>query len=314
VRRGQLTGALGRILLCVGTLILLFVAYQLWGTAIAESHSQSVLRRELDHELHRAHVATAPTSTSTPTPGAPSTVHVAPTTAKPAEGMPVGLLQIPRIGVDKVIVEGISTTDLRQGPGQYGIPGEGPVTSLPGQAGNVGIAGHRTTYGAPFYNLDQLSPGDPIVITTTQGVFTYDVTRSLVVLPTDVSVMAPSATPELTLTACTPRFSASHRLVVQATLVRSALSAAATPTTPTTVPTSGGAPRPLTAGLAGGEGDWTPALWWGCAVIAAALAVWLFARRRRRGRWLVYGVGTVGVLVVLFFFFGAVSPLLPASF
>ena len=85
------------------------------------------------------------------------TVDPAPTTADPADGQPVGLLQIPRIGVDKVIIEGTSTTDLRQGPGHYlGTP-------LPGQAGNAAIAGHRTTYGAPFYNLNELQPVTPII-------------------------------------------------------------------------------------------------------------------------------------------------------
>ncbi len=318
MRRGQLTGALGRLLLCVGTVILLFVAYQLWGTGIAESHSQAVLRTQLNHELRQADHGAGSVSTTT----APGTVtpggHADPaaSTAQPAEGQPVGLLQIPRIGVDKVIVEGTSTTDLRQGPGHYGIAGQGPVTPLPGQAGNVGIAGHRTTYGAPFYNLNELAPGDPIVITTIQGVFTYEVTTSLVVSPSDVSVMAPSATPELTLTTCTPRFSASSRLVVHATLASSRLSASAATTTPTTVPTGRGPVSARADGLAGGQGDWVPALWWGCALVVAAAVVRLVARRRSRAlsRWLLYGAGGAGVLVVLFFFFGAVSPLLPASF
>jgi len=312
VRRGQLTGALGRVLLCVGTVILLFVAYQLWGTSLAESHSQSVLRTELDHELGRADRGTGTTTPGT-TPGGDAP---APTTAQPAEGRPVGLLQIPKIGVDKVIVEGTATTDLRQGPGHYGIAGQGPVTPLPGQAGNVGIAGHRTTYGGPFYNLNKRVRGAPVVITTTQGVFTYKVTGSQIVSPGDVAVMDATTTPELTLTTCTPRFSASSRLVVHATLASSRLSASAATTTPTTVP-SGASPTVSPAdGLAGGQGDWVPPLWWGCAVLVAGAVVWFVARRRstRAVRALVYGAGGVGVLVVLFFFFGAVSPLLPASF
>jgi sortase A len=313
VRRGQVSGAVGRFLLCVGTVILLFVAYQLWGTGIAESHSQDVLRQKYDQEIHKADGRRATTSTTTP---ATISAVPAPTTAAPAEGQPVGLLQIPKIGVNKVIVEGVSTTDLRQGPGQYGIPGEGPVTPLPGQAGNAGIAGHRTTYGAPFYNLNELVPGDPIVITTTQGVFTYKVTRSLTVSPSDVAVMDASTTPEVTLTACTPRFQATNRLVVQAALFSSQLTSPSTNTPTTTLPSSARTPLVTAAdGLAGSQGDWVPALEWGCGVLVAGLVVALMARRRRsRTRLLVYGAGGAGVLVVLFFFFGAVSPLLPASF
>ncbi len=314
MRRGHVTGAVGRLLLCLGTVILLFVAYQLWGTGIAESHSQSVLRQKLDRELHRAD-AGAP-RTSTTIAGTRPADDPAPTTADPADGQPVGLLQIPRIGVDKVIVEGTSTTDLRQGPGHYlGTP-------LPGQQGNAAIAGHRTTYGAPFYNLNELSTGDPLIVTTTQGVFTYKVTRSVVVPcgdsdcndPADLAVIAPSTTPELTLTTCNPRFSSTARLVVQATLADAKVTArAAAGTTPTTIPGGRARLAAEAADLAGGQGDWVPALAWGCAVLAAAVAVWLIARRRRV-RWPVYGAGTLVVLVVLFFFFGAVSPLLPASY
>jgi len=315
VRRGHLTGVVGRLLLGAGTVILLFVAYQLWGTGIAESHSQAVLRTKFDHELDRIHTEAGSTSTTVPPKsGSPDP---APTTDAPGDGQPVGLIQIPRIGLDKVIVEGTSTTDLRQGPGHYfGTP-------LPGQAGNAAIAGHRTTYGAPFYNLNELSDGDPVVITTTQGVFTYKVMRTLVVPcgdsncndPADQAVIAPSVTPELTLTTCNPRFSSSSRLVVQATLTSAKVTAPVSAAPTTTVPPRHISAAAEAADLAGSQGDWVPALWWGAGVLAAGLLVRLVARRRRGGtRALVYGTGTVGVLVVLFFFFGAVSPLLPASF
>ncbi len=217
VRRGLITGVLGRILLGVGLLILLFVAYQLWGTGIAESHSQAQLRQRLDAQLHRADnhptttTATKPSS-STTTSSAGDQPTVGPTVAAPDDGNPVGLLQITKIGLSKVIVQGTSTTDLRLGPGHY------PGTPLPGELGNAAIAGHRTTYGAPFYNLDKLARGDHIVITTLQGTFTYHVTATLIVSPTDTSVVDNTATPELTLTTCNPRFSAAQRLVVHAVL------------------------------------------------------------------------------------------------
>ena len=163
--------------------------------------------------------------------------------------------------------------------------------------------------------MNELGRGDTIVITTIQGVFTYSVSRSEEVTPGNTSVLAQSSTPELTLTTCTPRFSASNRLVVQATLLSSSLAAAAPTPAPTPAPTAGRL-KADAADLAGGQGDWLPALWWGMGVAAVAGAVWWLARRQRRRpqRWLVYTSGAVAVLIVLFYFFGAVSPLLPASF
>jgi sortase A len=216
----------------------------------------------------------------------------------------VGVLHIAKIGLDKVIVEGTTTDDLRQGPGHY------TGTPLPGEAGNASIAGHRTTYGAPFYNLDRLSPGDPIQVTTVQGAFTYRVTRTLIVDPGDTAVVASTATPELTLTTCNPRFSAAQRLVVHA-----ALTTAPAPT----VPLPKHAPPPTASGtsdLAGSQGDWIPALELGALSAAVIIAVFVVARRRQRRvqRLGVYAVGGALSLVALFFFFGALSPLLPASF
>ena len=110
---------------------------------------------------------------------------------------------------------------------QYAGPPQGPGhytgTPLPGQVGNAAIAGHRTTYGHPFYNLDSVKVGDPIVLTTLQGIFVYDATKSVVVSPSDTTVLDNVIANQLTLTTCNPRFSASTRLVVQATLAHSQL-------------------------------------------------------------------------------------------
>ena len=84
---------------------------------------------------------------------------------------------IPKIGVDKIVVEGVGRNDLRKGPGHY------PDTPMPGQPGNAAIAGHRTTYGAPFNRIDELEPGDEILVTTLQGPFTYEVTGTEIVTP-----------------------------------------------------------------------------------------------------------------------------------
>jgi len=123
-------------------------------------------------------------------------------------------MRIPRLGVDTVVVEGITVSALRAGSGHY------PRTPLPGQRGNVAIAGHRTTYGAPFRDLDRLVPGDEIVFETPVGVVTYLVDEPpFVVAPDDMSVVADESRHLLTLTTCHPRNSDKQRLVVRATLV-----------------------------------------------------------------------------------------------
>jgi sortase A len=298
------------MLLGAGVLILLFVAYQLWGTTLVESHDQAVLRQRFDALLHQS--AHSTTTIATPTTSAPTSTSagenptVGPPVAAPSQGDPIGILRIDKIGVDKVVVEGTSTADLRQGPGHY------VGTPLPGEPGNAAIAAHRTTYGAPFYNLDKLGPGDSISVTTVQGTFDYRVTRTVVVSPNDVSVVAATTTPELTLTTCNPRFSDSQRLVVHA-LLTSTPAPAATP-----VPRHGSTATASAdaVGLGGEQGGWVPALVLGVVAAAVIATVMIVGRSRRRRphRWAVYVVGTAASLVALFFFFGAVSPLLPASF
>lgn len=284
MRTRRILGIVGRFLIGAGVLILLFVAYQLWGTGLTESHNQDRLRQQFDSSLHKE-----PSPPSSPASAAAAG-------QPPAEGQPVGIIQIPKIGVNKVVVQGTNTDDLHLGPGHY------PGTPMPGQPGNVAIAGHRTTYGAPFWSLDALAPGDEIVVVTLQGRFHYSVVRSLVVDPTDVGVVAPTPTPMLTLTTCNPRFSASQRLVVQA-----ALHSVPAPA----VVASASKPRP--GGLAGEESTWVPTLWWGLAAIATGVVVWVLARTRRRS-WVVYVAGAPVMLIVLFFFFENVSTVLPASF
>ena len=130
------------------------------------------------------------------------------------EGDSLTRIKIPKIGVDVVVVEGTSASALRAGAGHY------PQTALPCEVGNVGIAGHRTTYGKPFANIDLLSPGDQIILQTPVGTCTYQVTQApFVVLPTDFSVVADTpGTHTLTLTSCHPKGSASHRMVIKAVM------------------------------------------------------------------------------------------------
>ena len=124
---------------------------------------------------------------------------------------PGSVIRIPSIGVNQAVVEGVSRSDLRLGPGHF------PGTSQPGQPGNMVISGHRTTFTKPFYDLDQLSPGDAIVIDTPAGSFRYLVESTSVVDPTDMRPLQASSEAILTLTTCTPKGSASHRMVVRAT-------------------------------------------------------------------------------------------------
>ncbi len=132
-----------------------------------------------------------------------------------ASGDPITKISIPAAGLQPtVVVEGTGASALRAGAGHY------PNTPLPGEEGNVAIAGHRTTYGKPFANLDHLKPGDEIFLETPVGKYTYKVSRDpFVVKPTDFSVIAQTPGKTLTLTTCHPKGSARERLIVKAELV-----------------------------------------------------------------------------------------------
>ena len=134
---------------------------------------------------------------------------------KTDDGDAVGKILIDRIGLSSVIVEGTNAGDLRSGPGHY------PGTPLPGQRGTVAIAGHRTTYGAPFRNIDNVKARDEIVIVMPYGRFTYRVERTRIVPPTAVWVTNRVSYDRLILSACHPLYSAAERIVVFARLVRS---------------------------------------------------------------------------------------------
>lgn len=192
----------GRVLLVLGVLVLLFIPYLLWATGLSTARAQHTLRTEFSQARLRAGETTPSTGWHPPRPPP------RPPAPAPALGGAVGFLSVPRIGLSMVIVEGTGTAQLEAGPGHY------PGTPLPGQNGNVAIAGHRTTYLHPFYSLDQLQPGDPIEIETLQGMFVYRVTGTQIVSPADVAVVGPTPTPTLTLTTCNPRYSASQQLVV----------------------------------------------------------------------------------------------------
>lgn len=129
------------------------------------------------------------------------------------EGSAVGRIRIPRIHASFVVVKGTSTADLEGGPGIY------PQTRFPGVPGTTAIAGHRTTYLAPFRHIDQLRSGDRIEIDMPYAQFTYAVDARRIVLPTDIAVINPVGYDQLVLSACAPLYSAAKRIVVFARLV-----------------------------------------------------------------------------------------------
>ena len=153
--------AVGIALLAAGVLVMLFVAYELWGTGLTTASHQNALRQQFDRELRAHHVATDPTTTVPQGTGTTTTTTTQPITAvQPAEppaasGQPVGIINIPKIGINYVAVQGTDEPDLERGPGHY------VNTSLPGNPGNAAFAGHRTTYAAPSTTSTSWLPGTP---------------------------------------------------------------------------------------------------------------------------------------------------------
>jgi sortase A len=187
----------------IGAIILLFLAWQLWGTSISQHHAQDQLKSQFQ-ALEAQHAGQSHGSKSK------SLIPAATRVASPVNGSVVAEIQIPAIGVDQYVVEGTADSDLSKGPGHY------IGTAMPGQAGNVAIAGHRTTNGAPFNGLGHLVPGDRIILTTVYGQsFTYVVSGApQAVSPSDVGVLNYFGDNRVTLTTCNPEFSSTQRLVV----------------------------------------------------------------------------------------------------
>ncbi len=289
----RIIGGVGRALVTIGILILLFVAYQLWGTGIYEAREQSKLKSEFTRDLARERAKeirdhSATTTTTVPPP-------------PPPVGNPVGIIRIPKIGLDRVVIQGIGVPDLRKGPGHY------PATPLPGQLGNAAIAGHRTTYGAPFNRIDELAVGDPILIQTLNGTYRYTVTQQLVVSPKEVSVLDATAQATLTLTTCNPKFSASQRLVVKATLdpERSPQPVEA-PAEPVVSRAS------LDDALSGRGEPKLPTAWFGLLTACFGALWWLLFHRYHR--WTTWLMGAIPFAVVLFVFYYHLERLLPANY
>jgi sortase A len=169
-----------------------YLVWLLWGTGFTTQHFQAELRPQIQKII----------DTKKPSDPSANTVRL--------PGNAIAIMQVPRIDLDMVVVEGTGTQQLEMGPGHY------TNTAYPWQDhGRVAIAGHRTTYLHPFYHLDRMRVGDPIIFETEYGTFRYEVTR-VFTIPSAGSgyVLAQTKNPTLVLTTCNPPYSASQRLIV----------------------------------------------------------------------------------------------------
>ena len=209
----RLIGAFGELLITLGVLLLLFVSWQLWWTDVTANRDQAgtiqALERGFVGGRHGGGVAdTGPLATLKSVPF----------------GEAFAIVRIPRFGADfaRPVLEGTDHDTLIKGVGHY------QGTAMPGLVGNFAVAGHRTTYGRPFSNIDLLRNGDVIVVETKASYVVYAVARHVIVTPNHVDVIAPvpqhpGVQPTeawMTMTACHPKYSASQRYVVFAQLVR----------------------------------------------------------------------------------------------
>jgi sortase A len=192
----------GEILITFGLVVLLFAAYEVYGKASAIESHQNVLAHRLD-EVWTQPVSGAATLSD----------------ASIEPGTPIARLYIPVMNLHWIVVEGVDVGDIRYAPGHY------PGTAMPGQIGNFSVAGHRVP--SLFWNLQDVRPGDQVVIQTQDNWYVYRVTVNEVVTPHSIEVVAP--TPDrigvaptvatLTLTTCNPKWNDYQRMVVHAELV-----------------------------------------------------------------------------------------------
>src|SRR6266496_2023320 len=200
VRVRRILRGAGWAFIGMGCFVLYFLVYQLVGTDLITNREQGDLRQKLAQEWAG--------------PPAKRGVSALPVPKAPAIGHALGVIQIPKIDLKKVVVQGANPEELALGPGHI------PSTVMPGQAGTFAVSGHRTTHGRPFYRLNELAKGDTITIVTRYAIYTYKVTHFEIVSPNDVEVRdnvrgADGKTKsQIVLTTCNPRFSAAQRLVV----------------------------------------------------------------------------------------------------
>jgi LPXTG-site transpeptidase (sortase) family protein len=201
--------SVGELMITFGIIVLLFAAYEIWGTAAAIGAHQNDLDQQLGQDWGGA-------------PDDPTVAASSPTNLlAPPPGNAIARLYIPKLDKHWVVVEGVTQKAIRYAPGHY------PGTAMPGKIGNFSVAGHRTR--AIFWRLDEVHDGDPIVVETKNTWYIYRASSTEIVKPTAVQVVAavpnrPGVTPTvamMTLTTCNPKFNNYQRLIVHAMLVRS---------------------------------------------------------------------------------------------
>ncbi|MEX0874428.1 MAG: sortase [Actinomycetota bacterium] len=293
----RVIGVLGRIFVAAGLVLLFFTGYLLWGTGVYTKQQQVDAKKVLESNpiVDQAEISEG---------------DIPP--ARPPQGLKLGdplfSIKIPKIGLDTAIVQGVGREELKKGPGlfpdcdEYGGRDCVPEAKYPGENGNVAISGHRTTYGAPFYRIQELAQGDIIDFISGRARYRYKVRGSEIVDPVaGFNVVLQHGKDELTLTTCHPRFSAAQRLIINADYVGASLVAA--PQGPT-----GGGARPSAQPVVGAD-----VLILASIALASALAsLGLSKRYKHVAAYIALGLaGAAGLWIGVF---PRVIALMPANY
>lgn len=209
-------GVLGEILLTLGVIFLLFVAWELWYTNVDAQKKSDEVTQSVQQQFSAKDSQTVTQKDS-------GSYGKAPVTALHLQGQTFGIMYVPRFGADwtRPITNGVGKNVLNNlGVGHY------PSTAMPGELGNFAVAAHRQTHGQAFWDMDKLQAGDRVFVETEQGYYTYKWVRTDVVLPTQNEVLDPvpykngekPTQSMLTMTTCHPPYSTEKRMVAFATL------------------------------------------------------------------------------------------------
>lgn len=297
---------LGVMLVWSGIVTIGFIPYALFATRSAAVHAQDILGEAL---VRTGSSSSAGTPLSGPTGHATRLVTLSsrPRVAWPSSvalGTALARLSIPAAGVkNDIVVEGDDELRLQEGPGHY------PSTPLPGEPGNVAIAGHRTTWLRPFTDLQAVKPGDTVTLQVGALRYVYRATSEFAVLPTDVGIVRPLKGWWLALTTCNPPYSAAQRLVLRARLARVETIEAVAPKglgatrVPSTVDVRVPAARQVFSAT-----PWPVLVVWLAASLLGVAAASVLARRRRYAWFMV-----LPAVACCFEAYGAAVRLLPGS-